>query len=680
MMAGAGVAHVRSIDKLPEDLVAVRPTVLISVPRIYERVHKKIMVGLDEKPALVRYLFYLAVKTGWQRFLHRQGRAGWHPLFLLWPLLKRAVADRVMTGLGGRVRLAISGGAPLSPPIARVFIGLGLNLLQGYGLTETSPVVSVNTSEDNLPATVGRPYPGVEVMIADNGELLVRGPNVMLGYWQNDAATGAAIDRDGWFHTGDLALIDAAGHINITGRRKEIIVLSSGKNLYPEEIESHYGQSAFIKELCVLGVASPGEPSAERLHAVIVPDEAVLRERGVVNLRELIRFELEGQAVHLPAHKRILTYDIRMDPLPRTTTGKLRRHEIERLVQTPSSDDAPAQPRALSHDEEAWLGQPGRKELLEAISTRFAPKTIRPDDNLELDLGLDSLERVELLTTLEHRAGTRVPPEARSTMFSVRQMIEAVLGSAKHTDEGAQTSGELPWDSLLAPTAIDPELTRDLTRSKPVRTVCFFLATRVLRLLVGLIPGFKPRDARHLPRDGAFIICPNHQSYFDGFFLAASLPWHTVRRLFFVGASEYFLTAGMRRLARFANILPVDPDANLVNAMQVGVGGLRLNKVLVLFPEGERSIDGDLKKFRNGAAIMASHARVPIVPVALDGLYPLWPRSRTFQWRALLPGRSRPVHLRFGAPVSVAAAAYTDATTAVHESVGMMLGELRDIR
>jgi long-chain acyl-CoA synthetase len=257
MMAGAAVAHVRSIDKLPEDLVAVRPTVLASVPRIYERVHKKIMVGLDEKPALVRYLFYLAVKTGWQRFLHRQGRAGWHPLFLLWPLLKRAVADRVMTGLGGRVRLAISGGAPLSPSIARVFIGLGLNLLQGYGLTETSPVISVNTSEDNLPATVGRPYPGVEVKCADNEELLVRGPTVMLGYWQNDAATKAAIDRDGWFHTGDLARIDASGHITITSRLKEIIVLSTGEKVPPEDLELAITVNPLFEQAMVVGEGKP---------------------------------------------------------------------------------------------------------------------------------------------------------------------------------------------------------------------------------------------------------------------------------------------------------------------------------------------------------------------------------------------------------------------------------------
>ena len=240
MMAGACVAHVRSIDKLADDLVAVRPTVLISVPRIYERVHKKIWwVWTRNRPWCGSSSTWRSMWDGNGSSISRDAPAG-RPLILLWPLLKKIVADRVTAGLGGRLRLAISGGAPLAPPIARVFIGLGLNLLQGYGLTETSPVVSVNTLEDNLPATVGRPLPGVEVKVADNGELLVRGPTVMLGYWRNSEATEAVIDRDGWFHTGDLARIDEGGHITITGRLKEIIVLSTGEKVPPEDLETRH--------------------------------------------------------------------------------------------------------------------------------------------------------------------------------------------------------------------------------------------------------------------------------------------------------------------------------------------------------------------------------------------------------------------------------------------------------
>ena len=197
MMAGASVAHVRSLEQLPDDLAAIRPTIVISVPRLFERVHMKITGALAAGPRWKRRLFELTVAVGWRRFLHRQGRGGWSPLLLLWPLLDRLVAQRVMAALGGRVRQAVSGGAPLSPDISRFFIALGLQLLQGYGLTETSPVVSVNTPADNLPDTVGRPLPGIEVAVGAQSELLVRGPHVMSGYWRNPDASAAAIDRQG---------------------------------------------------------------------------------------------------------------------------------------------------------------------------------------------------------------------------------------------------------------------------------------------------------------------------------------------------------------------------------------------------------------------------------------------------------------------------------------------------
>jgi long-chain acyl-CoA synthetase len=257
MMSGACVAYVRSIDKLPEDLLEVHPTILTSVPRIYERIHERIRMELDEKTALSRLVFNLTVKTGWERFLHRQGRAGWSPLLLLWPLLNKIVARRVMTGLGGRLRLSISGGAALALSVAKVFIGLGLNLLQGYGLTETSPVISFNTTDDNNPATVGRLLPGIESAVAPDGELLVRGPNVMLGYWRGKAATEAVIDQSGWFHTGDLARTDENGHLIIVGRLKEIIVLSTGEKVPPEDLELAIKMNPLFEQVMVVGEGRP---------------------------------------------------------------------------------------------------------------------------------------------------------------------------------------------------------------------------------------------------------------------------------------------------------------------------------------------------------------------------------------------------------------------------------------
>jgi long-chain acyl-CoA synthetase len=257
MMAGASVAHVRSLEQLPDDLAAIRPTIIISVPRLYERVHKKITGALAAGPSWKRWLFELAVHVGWRRFLHSQGRAGWSPLLMLWPLLDRLVAKRVMAALGGRVRQAVSGGAPLGPEISRFFIALGLTLLQGYGLTETSPVVSVNTPADNLPETVGRPLAGIEVAVGEHSELLVRGPHVMSGYWRNPDASAAAIDRQGWLHTGDQARIADSGQIIITGRIKEIIVLANGEKISPVEIEMAINADHLFEQVMVVGEGKP---------------------------------------------------------------------------------------------------------------------------------------------------------------------------------------------------------------------------------------------------------------------------------------------------------------------------------------------------------------------------------------------------------------------------------------
>jgi len=257
IMGGASVAHVRSLDQLPDDLVEIRPTVIISVPRIFERVHRKIRNILAAGPAWKRRLFDLTIDVGWRRFLHSQGRGDWSPLFLLWPLLDRLVAKRILAALGGRVRLTFSGGAALNPEIARSFIALGLCILQGYGLTEASPVVSVNSEPDNRPETVGQPLAGVEVMLGAENELLVRGPNVMSGYWRNPEATEAAIDSQGWLHTGDQATVADSGHITITGRLKEIIVLANGEKVAPADLEMALTTDRLFEQTMVVGDGRP---------------------------------------------------------------------------------------------------------------------------------------------------------------------------------------------------------------------------------------------------------------------------------------------------------------------------------------------------------------------------------------------------------------------------------------
>jgi long-chain acyl-CoA synthetase len=253
VMAGATVAYARSVQQLQDDLAQIRPTVLITVPRIFERIQTGIRSKLDKGPASTRKLFALAVDVGNRQFEHQQGRASWHPKLLLWPILKKLVADKLIARLGGRMRLAISGGAALSADNARTLIGLGMHILQGYGLSETSPVISVNREHDNLPSSVGLKLPNVEVRLGEHNALEVRGPSVMMGYWNNESATKAMIRTDGWLNTGDVASIDAQGHITITGRIKEIIVLSNGEKMPPNDMEAAILSDPLFEQVMVVG-------------------------------------------------------------------------------------------------------------------------------------------------------------------------------------------------------------------------------------------------------------------------------------------------------------------------------------------------------------------------------------------------------------------------------------------
>jgi long-chain acyl-CoA synthetase len=252
MMAGSAVAYARSVGQLAEDLRTIRPTVMIAVPRVFERVYQRLLDQVKGRPAPVRWLFDLAVKAGWRKFERDRGRAGWHPLLLAWPFLRRKVANQVLEKLGGRLRVTVSGGAALSKEVARLFIGLGLPLVQGYGLTETSPVISVNTLDRNDPVSVGPPLRGVQVRIGENDELQVKSPCNMLGYWNNHAATANIIDRDGWLRTGDQARI-VDRHIYITGRIKDILVLSNGEKVPPADMEMAIGLDPLFDQVLVVG-------------------------------------------------------------------------------------------------------------------------------------------------------------------------------------------------------------------------------------------------------------------------------------------------------------------------------------------------------------------------------------------------------------------------------------------
>lgn len=340
MMAGSTIAYARSIPELAEDLQTIRPTVMISVPRIYERVYNKIQAGLAEKSPLATKLFNLAVETGWKRFLHQQGRSGWHPGFLLWPVLNKLVASKIIAKLGGRMRLAASGGAPLPTPIAKVFIGLGLNLIQGYGLTETSPILTGNPVDDNDPSSVGIPLKGIELKIGENDELLARGPVIMLGYWNNQEATDAVIDSEGWFHTGDKARIEN-NHVYITGRIKEIIVLANGEKVPPADMEMAIVLDTLFEQVMIIGEKRPFLSALLVLNPeqwAQVTDNLKLdasdpQVLGSEALEKLVSEKLAQQLAEFPGYARVHQFTCLLDPWTIeneliTPTLKLKRNRI----------------------------------------------------------------------------------------------------------------------------------------------------------------------------------------------------------------------------------------------------------------------------------------------------------------------------------------------------------------
>ena len=335
MMAGSTVAYARSVQRLPEDLAAIRPTVLVSVPRIYERAYARIAGDLAER-RLARALFDATVALGWGRFEGRRNIAA----TLAWPLARRLVAKRILDRLGGRVRVAVSGGAPLAPELARVFIGLGLPLLQGYGLTEAAPVVAANRLEDNVPDSVGRALPGVELRLGADDELLVRGPSVMLGYWRQPEATRAAIDADGWLHTGDKARIEG-GRVHIVGRLKEILVLSTAEKVPPADLELAITEDPHFEQAMVVGEGLPYLAalvvlSRERWPGLAHAAGVDPRDPGALSAPAVVGAALariERQLARFPSYARVRRAWLTLEPWTIeagliTPTLKLKRAEL----------------------------------------------------------------------------------------------------------------------------------------------------------------------------------------------------------------------------------------------------------------------------------------------------------------------------------------------------------------
>ena len=660
---GARVVFLETLNTsdLLEALARRRITIFACVPQFFYLIHQRVTGEVEKGGWLTRSLFRTLLSTNLA-------------LRAVGINIGPTVFGKVHKVLGGQMRLLVTGGSKFDPAIGRDLYGLGFTILQAYGLTETSGAATINKPHEAHIDTVGRVLPGNELKIllpdgdAEDGEIAIRGPIVMQGYFNRPEAT-AEVMRDGWFLTGDLGRLDADGRLTITGRKKEVIVLASGKNIYPEEVEAHYRKSPVIREICVMGVTRPDQPTTERLHAVIVLDQDVLKARKIANAGDLLRFEMEGLGATLPAHKHVLGYDVWFEPLPRTTTGKLRRFAIQRRLKAQAAARQVEASAPVSAADQEWLDDAHVGTAMALVSQRAKDSAVvRPDANIELDLGLDSMERVELLTELEHRFAVKVPEATLHEIVTVRQLVDSVRPQAG-TSGGAAV--DEAWSTILRdlPPDSDPVLGR-LLAPRRLMVPLLWVISRVVRMLVARV---RVQGLEHVPASGPFLLCPNHQGYLDPFLLCGVLPYRTFAQMFVVGAAEYFQSPLMAWVARQINCVPVDADASLVPAMKAGAFGLAHGKALLLFPEGERSIDGTVKRFKKGAPILAQHLQVPIVPVALRGAYEIWPRTRGIQWRLLWPWSGHRVRIAIGPPIDVAEGeGYATAATRVRDAVDAM--------
>jgi long-chain acyl-CoA synthetase len=681
LVKGARVVYLETLNttELLRALQERQITVFAVVPQFFYLIHERIFKEVGKRGKIAESLLHSLMRVN--RISRKVGLNAGKIFF-----------GKIHATFGTRMRYLITGGSRFDPVVARDFHDFGIDLLNAYGLTETSAAAFLNPPGRVVIGSVGPPLPTIESNILDPqpqedgsppvGEILIRGPIVMKGYWNRADAT-AAVLKDGWLYTGDLGYFDARGNLFITGRRKEVIVLANGKNVYPEEIEAHYLKSPFIKEICVMGMeAKPGDPSSERLYAVIVPNFDVLKERKIVNAKEVIRFDVEGLSQQIASTKRVAAYEIWQDDLPRTTTRKLKRFEIEKRVRANQArgggageGEVPAQ-KPLTAEDSAWLEQADVQRGLRIIRehARNAPEALRPTDNLELDLGLDSMQRVELLVALEEELGGDVEESQLAEVYTVRDLLNVVLESAASgkTISRAQFAG---WKAVLHEDPADPDVL-ELAKPHPLVEAFWFFVTRGLQLIALDRFHLQHSGLEKLPKKGTYILSSNHQSYLDPVVLASVLPREVFVNCFAVGTSEIFGTGIMRRLARAVRVVVVDPDANLIPAMRAGAFGLRHGRNLILYPEGERSIDGTPRTFKKGAAILSVHLQVPIVPIAIHGFHEAWPRGKRFQ-------KFAPLKMMFGDPIyppqesDASEEAYAKLIGTVREQVVEMWEKLR---
>lgn len=623
-LVGATVTYVKSLKA--EDLVLAlrdtKATILIGVPLLFEIIGRNLKAKLEEAPQPLKYFFESGISISSKN--PRWGKVFFYPIH---------------RALGGHLKFFMAGGSRLQPQTFEFFRSIGIPILQGYGLTETSPVLTVTTLETAAPDHVGRPIPGVDVRIFDDngierpigqeGEIWAKGPNVFRGYLNPEHSKG--IFFQDWFRTGDLGTKDAQGLIRITGRKKDIIVTAAGKNVYPEEIESEVLASGKFLEACVLGLQDSS--GHEKVGLVVVPDRTKFPGLGFPEIQKQSIDLAQTLCRGLAEYKWPQKIEVLFDELPKTSTRKIKKHEVKKILKERQSTDT-SEKKGQGLD----LSKPLESTIATTLQeiTQIDSKTIRLQDSLSKDLGLDSLTFVELVSSVEKKFQVKIEGIDFASIQTIQDLVSALEFASK------PARPKRFWEKVFFTEFSPFENTRlswKLARG---------LVNAILRWKIQVRYDLEVYGLENLSRDAAFVFTPNHSSHFDLLSLAASLPKNKIHSTFAVAAKDYFFNKTWKALAAriFVNAIPFDRKGRVNESMEKCRQALLQGGNLIIFPEGTRSPNGQLQDFKPGVAqLLAGQKNVCAVPVFIDGAYQIMPKGSKF------PGKGK-LRIRYGKPLS----------------------------
>jgi len=609
-------------------------TVMLGVPRLYEAVWNALEDRVAGRGRIAALLFRQTL--GVSKLARRR----------LGLRLGRRLFASLHSRLAPRLRLVVAGGAALDPELGRKLQALGWEVATGYGLSETSPILTYNPPDRLRLEAAGLALPGVELAIDDSdssdgrGEVMARGPNVFAGYLNLPEKTEEVLDEDGWFRTGDTGELDDDGYLHLHGRESSMILLSGGENVDPERVEDALQALDELREVGVL-------EHDDRLAAVVVPESKLLREVTGEDLEKRVKNAVKEAAKELPSHHRPGTIRIALDPLPRTRLGKLRRHKLDELFEKLGESDAvseakpePVSPESMAPEDQQLLSDPGAEQTWKYLAERFHDLRLTPDSSLAEELGIDSLSWVDLTLALQDRAGIDLDDSAIERVETVRDLLQEAAGAS----EAKEGRGELKKQLKEPESLLDDEQMQDLEPPGPVRRILGRIVLGPARLVGRLL--LRVEIQGQFPDDGPYLIAPRHLSFVDPLALLPALSRKQLESLYWAGLEAYLFSNRLTRaFSRTARILPIDPGSAPRRSLAIAAACLERGHSLIWFPEGERSPDGKLQRLRPGIGLVLAAQRVPVIPVWIDGTREVMPPGQRFP----RPGK---VRLIIGDPIS----------------------------